>query len=72
MTTTAATRAEEYTSAAPVLHLAFELGNAKWKLGFTTGLGQRPRERTSSGARGSIHDLKLPVGAAARRSFPGR
>jgi transposase len=46
MTTTAATRADEYTSIEPVLHLAFELGQAKWKLGFTTGLGQRPRERT--------------------------
>ncbi|MBI2536818.1 MAG: hypothetical protein HYW06_07635 [Gemmatimonadetes bacterium] len=46
MTTTAATRPAEYTPPAPVLHLAFELGQAKWKLGFTTGLGQRPRERT--------------------------
>jgi transposase len=27
------------------LYLAFELGEKKWKLGFTTGLGQRPRER---------------------------
>ena len=46
MTTTAATRVTEYTASAPVLHLAFELGQAQWKLGFTTGLGQRPRERT--------------------------
>ena len=46
MTTTAATRADQFTASAPVLHLAFELGQAKWKLGFTTGLGQRPRERT--------------------------
>ena len=29
-----------------VLYLAFELGRKEWKLGFTTGLGQRPRERT--------------------------
>ena len=28
------------------LYLAFELGNKQWKLGFTIGLGQRPRERT--------------------------
>ena len=27
------------------LYLAFELGNKQWKLGFTIGLGQRPRER---------------------------
>jgi len=31
---------------APALYLAFELGEAKWKLGFTTGLGQKPRLRT--------------------------
>lgn len=46
MLTTAATRAVQYTATAPVLHLAFELGQTRWKLGFTTGLGQRPRERT--------------------------
>lgn len=46
MLTTAATRTEEYSRVPAVLHLAFELGQAKWKLGFTTGLGQRPRERT--------------------------
>jgi len=28
------------------LYLAFELGNKQWRLGFTVGLGQRPRERT--------------------------
>src|SRR6266699_1034539 len=31
---------------APTLYLAFELGNRDWKLGFTTGFGQPPRERT--------------------------
>ena len=46
MTTTAATRPVEYTAAVSVLHLAFELGQATWKLGFTVGLGQRPRVRT--------------------------
>ena len=30
----------------PVLYLAFELGNKQWKLGFTIGLGQPPRQRT--------------------------
>src|SRR4029453_6583470 len=29
----------------PTLLLAFELGERTWKLGFTTGLGQRPRRR---------------------------
>ena len=41
----AATREDEYSALAPVLHLAFELGNDFWKLGFTVGMGQRPRER---------------------------
>jgi len=27
------------------LHMALELGEARWKLGFTTGLGQKPRRR---------------------------
>ena len=46
MTTTAATRPAEYITSEPALHLAFELGQTKWRLGFTPGLGQRPRERT--------------------------
>jgi transposase len=29
-----------------VLHLAFELGWTHWKLAFTTGHGQKPRQRT--------------------------
>jgi len=39
-----ATRSREY-STFPTLYLAFELGNKTWKLGFSIGLGQRPRER---------------------------
>jgi transposase len=43
------TRVEESTAAAstsgPTVLLAFELGERVWKLGFTTGLGQRPRVR---------------------------
>ena len=39
------TRTTEYSTFS-TLYLAFELGNEKWKLGFTIGLGQRPRERT--------------------------
>ena len=43
------TRTEESiavtTSGTPSLLLAFELGERTWKLGFTTGLGQRPRVR---------------------------
>lgn len=39
------TRSTDYNTFS-TLYLAFELGNEKWKLGFTIGLGQRPRERT--------------------------
>jgi len=45
MTTTAATRRAESTTASAELYLAFELGQSRWLLGFTPGLGQRPRQR---------------------------
>ena len=41
-----ATRTIEYIGFAPILYLAFELSNTYWRLGFTTGPGQRPRQRT--------------------------
>ena len=43
---TAATCHSEYSAFEPVLYLAFELSNTHWKLGFTTGPGRRPRQRT--------------------------
>ena len=43
---TATTRPLQYSPNQPVLYLAFELGERFWKLGFTTGFGQRPRART--------------------------
>jgi transposase len=39
------TRSEEYITG-EVLYLAFELSNKQWKLGFTMGMGQKPRRRT--------------------------
>jgi hypothetical protein len=33
------------STAAHMLYLAFELGQRSWMLGFTIGLGQRPRRR---------------------------
>jgi hypothetical protein len=33
------------TTPARVLFMAFELSEKSWKLGFTTGHGQKPRER---------------------------
>jgi transposase len=39
---------EEYSRNRGDLYLAFELGSKEWKLGFSVGFGQRPRERTVS------------------------
>ena len=47
------------------LYLAFELGRAQWKLGFTTGMGQRPRERTVSA--GDLDALETEIDRARRR-----
>ena len=43
MSTTTTTRVNDRTA---TLYLAFELGNGKWRLGFTPGFGRKPRERT--------------------------
>ena len=40
-----ATRTYEYSAFESVLYIAFELSDANWKLGFTTGTGRRPRQR---------------------------
>ena len=42
---TAATRRMETTLPPPVLYMALELAEGKWKLGFTVAFGQRPRQR---------------------------
>jgi transposase len=39
------TRDGEFSAATSALLLAFELGERTWKLGFTVGMGQRPRVR---------------------------
>jgi len=39
------TRPEETAAKSMTLHLAFELSFNKWKLAFSTGLGQKPRQR---------------------------
>jgi transposase len=38
----------ETIASTPALFVSFELGESSWKLAFTTGMGQRPRERTIS------------------------
>jgi transposase len=40
-----ATRINDSTVRQAVLYMAFELSEKTWKLGFTTGLGQEPRQR---------------------------
>src|ERR671922_22560 len=44
--TTAATQHEQRSTTEATLFVAFELSEKTWKLGFTTGHGQKPRERT--------------------------
>ncbi len=60
-----ATRNDDSTTVEPVLHLAFELGDAHWKLGFTTGFGQKPRLRTIGG--GDIAALEDEIAMAKKR-----
>jgi len=43
--TTKATRNAQDTTSEGTLFVAFELREKTWKLGFTTGHGQKPRER---------------------------
>lgn len=43
---TATTRTTQRIASRPTLFLALELGETSWKLAFTTGIGQKPRERT--------------------------
>ena len=50
MSTTTTTRSSETTA---TLYLAFELGNGTWRLGFTTGAGQKPRHRTVAARDGA-------------------
>jgi transposase len=61
----AATREDDYSALAPVLYLAFELGDSNWKLGFTIGMGQRPRERTI--AARDLDGLQREIHLAKRR-----
>jgi len=49
----------------PYLYLAFELSQTQWKLGFTTGVAQRPRIRNIT-AR-DLHALQHEIQAAKQR-----
>ena len=48
-----------------LLYLAFELSNTHWKLGFTIGLGQQPRQRTIPA--GNLDRLHQEITLAKKR-----
>src|SRR5882672_5278761 len=64
MTTPATCHVPESTTAG-TLFVAFELSEKTWKLGFTTGHGQKPRERTMT-ARQQEH-IRDEIAQAKRR-----
>lgn len=47
------------------LYLAFELSQAEWRLAFSTGLGQRPRQRVVKG--GDMDGVEREIAGARRR-----
>ena len=68
MTTTATHNAHDTTSER-VLFVAFELRERTWKLGFTTGHGQKPRERGFA-ARNQARLLQEVAQAKKRFGLP--
>jgi transposase len=59
------TRTNESTAWTPEMLLAFEIGEKTWKLGFTTGMGQRPRIREIPA--GALDRLAEEIGRAKVR-----
>ncbi len=51
--TTTETPNGDHTTPERVLFIAFELSEKNWKLGFTTGHGRKPRERTAAALLGT-------------------
>jgi transposase len=67
--TITATHTEYDTTREGVLFMAFELSDKTWKLGFTTGHGQKPRERTVT-ARDQERVLDEIASAKRRLKLP--
>ena len=67
--TTPATRNVQESMTEGTLFVAFELSEKTWKLGFTTGHGQKPRERTVT-ARQQEHVLDEIAQAKRRLGLP--
>jgi len=65
MATPVRTHIEPEAPSQPTLFLAFELGQSKWKLGFTSGMAQQPRERTIPA--GDIARLQQEITQAKQR-----
>ena len=75
---TATTRHFETTASTPTLFVSFELGESSWKLAFTTGMGQRSRERTMGARDRSVvrreierakQHLRLPADAPVKSCY---
>jgi len=62
---TAATEKTASSMNSGTLHVAFELGRKKWKLGCTIGLGQKARKKTVAG--GDTQAVLNEIAAAKRR-----
>ncbi|NIS70381.1 MAG: hypothetical protein GTO12_15985 [Proteobacteria bacterium] len=56
---------EKYTRNQADLYLAFELGKKEWKMGFTVGFGQKPREVVV--CAGDLAGVRREIGRAKRR-----
>jgi hypothetical protein len=52
---------EHDTTTERVLFVAFELSEKTWKLGFTTGHGQKPRERSHARRCTAQRGLDMPL-----------
>ena len=65
MATSTTSRIEQDSLPQPTLYLAFELGQNTWKLGFTIGVAQQPRERTIPA--GALETLQQEIARAKQR-----
>ena len=65
MATPTKTRIAQAPLPQPTLSLAFELGQETWKLGFTIGVAQQPRERTIPA--GDVTRLQQEIARAKQR-----
>jgi transposase len=65
MATSTMSRIEQDSLSQPTLYLAFELGKNTWKLGFTIGMAQQPRERMIPS--GDVERLQQEIARAKQR-----